>query len=136
MLNQMVIISHSYLPNEFGGIFAGIKYDNLWHITDFEIPIIYSHSNLKFTRDAEYLNDYLEEIYQKSNGKIEYLGEWHTHPFGSTKYSTDDLNSMSEIAKEINTKNETPILAIINVSYKKFYYKFYQYQNNNLIELT
>jgi integrative and conjugative element protein (TIGR02256 family) len=131
----MYIIARSHLPNEFGGIFVGIKYNNFWHITDFEIPTKYTHSKTGFTRNADNLNSYLKDIYQKSNGKIEYLGEWHSHPFGSTMYSTNDFNSMSEIAKEENTKNRTPILAILSISHKKNQCKFYHYQGNCLIEL-
>ena len=131
----MFIIARSHLPNEFGGILVGVKYNNFWHITDFEVPTKYALSKTGFIRNADNLNAYLKDIYQKSNGKIEYLGEWHTHPFGSTTYSANDFNSMSEIAKEENTKNETPVLAILSIQRRKNNYKFYRYQNNRLIEL-
>jgi len=135
LLNQMYRIARSHLPNEFGGILIGVKYSDFWHITDFEVPTKYTHSKTGFTRNADNLNSYLKDIYQKSNGTIEYLGEWHTHPFGSTMYSANDFNSMSEIAKEESTKNGTPILAILSIHRVKNQYKFYCYQDNRLIEL-
>ena len=128
------IVSQHY-PLEFGGIFTGYKSDNLWFIVDFEIPKKFQSSESKFTREPDDLNIYLKEVYQSSLGKIEYLGEWHSHPNGTTKYSSKDLLSIEEIAYESETKNKNPLLLIVGLSEIKHTSTFYQFNGNKLIKL-
>ena len=64
-----------------------------------------------------------------------YVGEWHTHPNGSTKYSSTDLNAMIKIAKDDNVVIENPILLILSINKDKSYkFSFYLYASEKLIE--
>lgn len=47
---------------------------------------------------------------------ITYLGEWHTHPKGTTQYSNTDYQAMVGIANDKNVALATPLLFIISLN--------------------
>lgn len=108
--------------------------NNVWTIIDFQEPQEYHNSPNGFTRDAGALNVYLKSAFDESKGQVEYLGEWHSHPDGSTKYSDNDRKSMMEIAEDINIKNDSPLLLIIGNSKRSYMYSLFQYVGDNMIE--
>lgn len=134
LLEQIYHSSMTQYPKEFGGIVSGIRLNNIWTIIDFQVPLKYDNSTNGFTRDAGTLNIYLESAFNESRGQVEYLGEWHSHPNGTTKYSDNDRKSMMEIAEDINIKNDSPLLLIIGNSKKSFKYSLFQYIEGNLLE--
>ena len=42
---------------------------------------------------------YLKKVSKKTNGLIEYIGEWHTHISGTALPSQRDLNTFNEVKK-------------------------------------
>jgi len=122
-------------PLEFGGILTGCKFDNIIIVLDFEIPEKFKASRSSFTREATDLNKYLHDVYNMSDGKLEYLGEWHSHPDSSTRFSSTDFQSMKEIAGETATKNNTPLLLIVGGNKQKRTGSLYQFFNNELVKL-
>ena len=136
LLNALFAVVKQHYPLEFGGIFTGCKFNNIYLIVDFAIPESFKSTGSNFTRETEDLNKYLKDIYDVSNGKIEYLGEWHSHPDGSTQFSAKDQQSMREIAEEAETKNEYPLLFIIGISQNNNAAEMYRYIKNDLIRLN
>lgn len=134
LLEQIYRSSMTEYPNEFGGILAGIRLGNIWTIVDFQEPTKYQNSSVSFTRDASSLNVYLQKVFEESTGQIEYLGEWHSHPDGSTKWSNNDRVSMIEIAEDVNIKVENPLLLVIGNSKRNFSYSLFQCIQGNLIK--
>lgn len=134
LLEQMYHLCMSEYPNEFGGILSGIRLNDVWTIVDFQEPKKYQNSSNGFTREASSLNIYLESAFNESKGQIEYLGEWHSHPDGSTKYSDNDKRSMLEIAEDINIKNDFPLLLIVGNSKRNFKYSLFQCIEGNMIK--
>ena len=64
---------------------------------------------------------------------LRYVGEWHSHPNGSTQYSSTDLKAMVDIEKEVSITN--PILLIVGVRNNGLSaHTFYCYRNNNLFK--
>jgi len=125
LLNQMYLLSMRHYPNEFGGILVGVQNDNDVIISDFEVPNKFDNNKNQFTRHASKLNKYLHESYSKSNGKLEYLGEWHTHPNTNPNFSRNDEESMKELAEDPKVKTNHPALIILGVSKKNYDYKLY-----------
>jgi integrative and conjugative element protein (TIGR02256 family) len=125
----------SYYPNEFGGVLIGIRDKEKTIVVDFVTPTNFSISRKKFVRDNKYLNEELERIYRMSYGKLEYLGEWHSHPEGCTKFSNDDKTSMLKIATDLNVGFNFPFLIIFSLNKKTFDYSIYVTFKNQLIEL-
>lgn len=100
-------------PNEAGGMLAG-RYENKNSaiVETIIMPKVLSGTPSEFVRNTAGL----EELWYKLNNEgIEYLGEWHTHPNGSTHYSRTDLNAMREIVRDENVSILNPILLILSL---------------------
>lgn len=127
--------SISDYPNETGGILMGSRIDDkTLFITEMVIPKDFDSSPNSYTREVADINLYLAESYHRSNGFINYLGEWHSHPNASAQFSQKDLRTMQKIANEPNTNNKNPLLLICGFNIKQFDLKFYILKNHKLIE--
>jgi integrative and conjugative element protein (TIGR02256 family) len=123
---------HHY-PNEFGGVFVGYKQDDLIVIDDVLIPDDFENGKTIFIRRPGTLNDRLELIFNKTDGKITYIGEWHSHPDGPPIPSYTDLTAMKEIADTKKIRNSNPILMIVKISEEIFEPVIYIYNKNKLL---
>lgn len=94
-------------------------------ITDDRIAIVYDASDAGpkaessatiCSRDVEYMQQWLEERIKDSNGEIEYIGEWHSHPSEDTTPSTTDTTSLTDIANSPNYLCRTPVMLILGCS--------------------
>lgn len=86
---------------EFGGILLGrISEDGEVFIDIATEPSIWDISNcLSFVRRKDPSQDTINRMWKKSKGIINYLGEWHTHPFASNRPSNGDLVMIGEALK-------------------------------------
>lgn len=100
-------------PNEVGGMLAG-RYEskNSAIVEHIVMPKEISGSHNEFVRDTAGLEELWAEL---KNESIEYLGEWHTHPNGSSHYSRTDLHAMNEIVKDEYVSILNPILLILSL---------------------
>ncbi len=121
-----------HYPKEFGGVFIGYKSDLHFIITDILIPDQYKNGQTIFIREPGTLNERLSEIHKMTNGEIEYLGEWHSHPNGPTTPSSIDINAMEIIAKDKNINIDKPLLMIAEVDKASFGKDLYIYDNKKL----
>ncbi|WP_346882169.1 ThiF family adenylyltransferase [uncultured Algibacter sp.] len=121
-----------HYPNEFGGVFIGYKSDENFIITNILIPDEYKNGKTIFVREPGTLNERLSEIHNKTNCKIQYLGEWHSHPDGPTNPSSTDINAMKEIAKDKNINIDKPLLMIVEVGKVSFDKDLYVYDDKKL----
>jgi len=101
--------------NESGGIILGWvsnKNDNNIYVTKLSLPTNFDKSSrYAFERDkhiAKIITDY--EFYN-SNGKIVYLGEWHTHPESNPSPSSVDIKMIKQQYK--NNKINVDFLIIL-----------------------
>lgn len=135
ILNQVKDISTLYYPRETGGVLVGsYRSDNRTIFIKVIIqPDIIESTSQCFVRNSEYINKKIEELYKETNGEAVYIGEWHSHPDGTTNYSSTDLNAMKEIANNINTRNKTPLMLIQSINPKKNNFEFYLYKENKLL---
>ncbi|MCF4101578.1 ThiF family adenylyltransferase [Gillisia sp. M10.2A] len=125
VLNQIEEITRLHYPKEFGGVFIGFKNETGFIITDILIPDEYRNGRTKFIREPGNLNDRLKELHKKTAGKIQYIGEWHSHPDGPTSPSTTDLKAMKDIATDKKINVNTPLLMIAGISEILFSKDFY-----------
>jgi hypothetical protein len=68
LIAEIHLIAKQHLPNEFGGILTGIRYENYDIVVDFEIPKQFKQSQTNFIRYADSLNDYLKNIFEITEG--------------------------------------------------------------------
>ncbi|WP_166083174.1 Mov34/MPN/PAD-1 family protein [Erysipelothrix anatis] len=108
---------------EYGGILLGrVSEDGEVFIEIATEPNVWDISNyLSFVRRKDPSQYIINRIWKKSKGIINYLGEWHTHPFDSNKPSNGDLRMIDEALNHnflcfgfmlmiiVDTKNEFSI---------------------------
>ena len=121
-----------HYPKEFGGVFIGFKQSGNFIITNILIPDKYENGKTVFVRHPGSLNERLEQIHLLTDGKIGYLGEWHSHPDGPTSPSRVDINAMKNIARDKNVQVAEPLLMIAQIGKTASDKEFYIYSNKKL----
>ena len=100
-----------HYPKEFGGIFIGYKspdFDAVL-VEDILLPDKYKNGKAEFIRHPQSLNERLDALFKESNGRIEYLGEFHSHPNAPALPSKVDDKAMAKIAKASKVTTDNPI---------------------------
>lgn len=122
-------------PNEFGGFLIGY-YSNdfkILTISDTILPKVYTGTPCLFRRSIKGIQKSFKEFYEKNPIQY-YVGEWHTHPNGSTLYSNTDLQAMINIEQCETVRITNPILLIISTNKLDVNnFKFYLYENKKLL---
>ncbi|MEN8185510.1 MAG: ThiF family adenylyltransferase [Bacteroidota bacterium] len=132
VLSEIEEITNVHYPKEFGGVFVGFKSEVGFIITNILVPDEYKNGRTIFVRHPGALNERLREIHDITNGKIQYLGEWHSHPDGPTTPSNTDINAMKDIAKDKKVNVDKPLLMIAEVGQIPFDKDLYIYSNKKL----
>lgn len=83
-----------------------------------------------FKRNAKGLEKVWEQL--AKDGLRYVVGEWHSHPNGSTQYSSTDLATMIDIEKEVTIANPLLIVGVRSDGISS--HTFYCYKNNELLE--
>jgi integrative and conjugative element protein (TIGR02256 family) len=71
------------------------------------------HLRLAFSRDTRFLQRYLDDVYDRTAGHEDYVGEWHVHPALDAPPSYVDRRSLWRIARRRNYATDNPVLLII-----------------------
>lgn len=132
VFNQIQLQAEGEYPNENGGMLAG-RYSVDRHTVYIEkavVPVEKLTGRTTFKRNAKGL----EKVWtQLAKMGLRYVGEWHSHPNGSTQYSNTDLTAMVDIEKEATIAN--PLLLIVGVRGDGLSaHTFYCYKNNKLLK--
>ncbi|MEZ5076720.1 MAG: Mov34/MPN/PAD-1 family protein [Solirubrobacterales bacterium] len=102
-------------PNaETGGILLGRRLDEATvRITRASPPGPRArHGRFFFSRDTAFLQRYLDGIHDRSNGREDYVGEWHVHLALNAPPSCVDRRSLYRIARATNYGTANPVLLI------------------------
>lgn len=103
-----------FTVSETGGILLGYRTDeNDLVVTEATGPGPGArHRRNSFEPDTAYCQARMTAAYERTGGAISYLGEWHTHPHGSTRPSRQDLRSMLALADDPSVRQPEPLLWI------------------------
>jgi integrative and conjugative element protein (TIGR02256 family) len=71
------------------------------------------HSPFSFSRDTRFLQRFLDDFHDRTEGKEDYVGEWHVHPALDAPPSRTDRRSLWRIARRRNYTTENPVLVIV-----------------------
>lgn len=115
ILDEMYSKAFASFPNETGGMFAGcISEDSHEAVVErLVMPSKTESTHASFMRET----DGMEQTWKKlAEEGLTYLGEWHTHPKGTTQYSYTDYQAMLCIANDKNVALATPLLFIISLN--------------------
>ena len=115
ILDEMYSKAFASFPNETGGMFAGrISEDCHEAIVErLVMPSKTESTHASFMRETNGMEQTWEKLAEKG---LTYLGEWHTHPKGTTQYSYTDYQAMLCIANDNNVALATPLLFIISLN--------------------
>ena len=134
LLELLKEYGNKHYPNEIGGFLIGYYSNDLktLYITDSILPQKYKSLSNLFERSTFGISNTLLNLFKIK--RQYYIGEWHTHPNGTTQFSNTDLNAMTEIHDCKTVQIENPILLIISINVsKKVDYTFYLFNNGELI---
>ena len=110
-------------PNlEVGGVLLGciVDEDTIFIQTASEGGPKAIHEEFYFQADHNYVDMLIDMEYANSEGKVVYLGEWHTHPQIHPEPSPKDLHSLTEIAASAEQFSILLIIGATNYQTKKF----------------
>lgn len=115
ILDEMYSKALASFPNETGGMFAGyISEDGHEAIVERLVePSKTESTYVSFVRETDGMEQMWGELSEQG---LTYLGEWHTHPKGTTQYSNTDYQAMVGIANDKNVALATPLLFIISLN--------------------
>ena len=132
VFNQIRLQAEGEYPNENGGMLAG-RYSADRHTVSIDkvvVPVEKLTGRTSFMRNPHRLEKVWNQLAKEG---LRYVGEWHSHPNGSTHYSGADLAAMIDIEKEVAIEN--PILLIVGVRGGELSaHTFYCFKNNKLLE--
>lgn len=115
ILDEMYSKAFASFPNETGGMFTGrISEDSHEAIVErLVMPSKTESTHASFMRETNGMEQTWKKLAEEG---FTYLGEWHTHPKGTTQYSYTDYQAMLSIANDKNVALATPLLFIISLN--------------------
>lgn len=114
MLDAMRAECERGLPNETGGVLVG-------HMDGAGCTVIAGvvgpgprayRTPSRFRRDGEYAQREVDRMHTESEGRDDYVGEWHSHP-ASVGPSSVDRGSMDWIGGNARYQRDEPVLIIM-----------------------
>lgn len=112
LIARMRNIMHDKSPNETGGALLGsvFLYPNTVVITDIiDAPPDSVETPTLFILGVEGLEKKIRDTEKKTNGKVTYLGTWHSHPHGGKASQTDERT----FKKLLFVRNYEPTVCLI-----------------------
>jgi integrative and conjugative element protein (TIGR02256 family) len=99
-------------PNETGGILLGTSHGDEVAVTTVIGPgPDATHARYTFTPDSDWQASQVAAAWHL-NPDTEYLGDWHTHPGGTTHFSRLDTATAQSIADAPNARQPTPVMVV------------------------
>lgn len=132
---RMVKVADSAFPLETGGVLAG-------YFADSGEPVVFdvigpgpkaSHLKKRFHPDHAWQCSQLDSIFKQSSETWVYLGDWHTHPNGSSQMSWLDQRTLHKIANYNGAETPHPLMLIGSGSTQAWNWTGYQYQNARML---
>lgn len=119
------------LPNETGGIIVG--FHDMTHKTVFIVDALPAPADSQgtpssFDRGIHGVQELLEKISAQTGGNVGYIGEWHSHPDGSSsRQSKMDINQLTELAESLSMDGLPAYQMIVSQTDIKVYEKEFKH---------
>jgi integrative and conjugative element protein (TIGR02256 family) len=101
-------------PLETGGVLLG---QSTSHHTSIGVVIgpgpNANHRCTGFQPDRDWQYEQIAIVFKQLGGVVQYLGDWHTHPDGSTLPSSLDRQLLRDISSDLQSRCERPVMAIL-----------------------
>lgn len=134
-LRTIIQETRSHYPLETGGMLLGYIKENKYYVMDLvEAGPKAIHKENYFLPDGKYQQPILEQKFNKSNGLITFLGDWHSHPNADSYLSDLDMETLKNISEDDGAQISNPIFIIVGTS--PFNICGYSYNNGVYQELN
>lgn len=71
------------------------------------------HRAATFTPDAPWQEQQLAQAYEQAGRRLNYLGDWHTHPRGTVRLSSTDRATLRRIATHADARAPHPVMVLL-----------------------
>jgi integrative and conjugative element protein (TIGR02256 family) len=116
-LEEMLLEGRRTFPLETGGVLMGFVSAGRIVVTSVIGPGPRAvHRRRSFTPDAEWQQARVADLYEMSGRRDTYLGDWHTHPGGSTRASFGDWVAAWTIARSHEARCPNPVMLIFSIA--------------------
>lgn len=118
-LDQIELEATAKSTNETGGILVGYSLKKRGQPRDFVVTQVIGpgpnavHNPAGFIPDAAWQCSELAYAYAESGQTLAYLGDWHTHPGGSPRPSSQDVLTLGTIARSEEARCPNPVMLIV-----------------------
>lgn len=116
LVGQIAALRAERLPHETGGVLLGItdtSRRSVHIVTALPAPRDSSGSVTTFERGVSGLTAAVKEAAERSLHQIRYVGEWHSHPRGSsTRPSSTDIRQLCWLTDELESEGVPALMAI------------------------
>ena len=72
-----------------------------------------NHRATSFTPDAAWQERQLADAYEQAGRRLQYLGDWHSHPRGTIRLSGTDRATLRLIAHHPDARAAHPVMAVL-----------------------
>lgn len=136
-LQDLAAEANRAYPLETGGVIVGYVAEN-------GDPVVFGavgpgpaavHRHQRFTPDHEWQCQQLDHIFEKSSETLVYVGDWHTHPDGSSRMSWLDHRTLRAIANHRQAKTSSPLMLIGGGSPEARIWTGHRYHSDRLLGL-
>lgn len=115
-------------PLETGGMLLG------WRANTDEVVVTTvigpgpnaEHNPTSFRPDAVWQQEQIGEVYRRSERRVTYLGDWHTHPDGSPSLSPRDIKTQRRIARHLEARAPAPVMVVLAGGRAEWHIGLYQ----------
>ena len=123
-------------PHETGGVLIG-RFDKQGpHIAKAgDAGPAASAGATRFVRDGAHAQALVDETVARSGGRLDYIGEWHSHP-NDQGASPTDVNSMSQLSRDRAYRRSQPVLIIVRRRGRSWLIEAHQLRGQKLVRLT
>ena len=124
-MSQIVVQQNGNHKKERGGVILG-SVTNDFRIIVRNIPKATSDKkSLKYSciRDRRVAQKIISDVFEKTDGIVTYLGEWHTHPIDAPTYSSQDKKTIKD--QFLSNKITVDFLLMIIIGRKKMEVSLY-----------
>jgi integrative and conjugative element protein (TIGR02256 family) len=123
-------------PNETGGVVMGY-----WSTDYSEVVITHAvdagplalHYPKSFIPDVNYQEIEIARIYEHSNRVSTYLGDWHTHPKGSSFLSYRDKRTLRRIANHRDARCPVPLMIVLGGGEDDWFMSVWKFRRENRV---
>lgn len=115
-IKKIAKIRYKLTDVESGGILLGKIYYSYDVISDITLPCKKDKKGVSyFIRSFKRANKVIKQEWQKSKGKINYLGEWHTHKETNPTPSAIDERMIKDVFLDVGLEIDQVYLFIIGI---------------------